>query len=61
MWPKRSLDGCYGDRGVLPSAAGEVDLLAVQKAAFQSHLVRVPGFVQPQPVLRDGHIGVPLE
>ena len=36
MWPKRSLDGCYVDRGVLTSAAGEVDLLAVQKVLFQA-------------------------
>ena len=36
MWPKRSLDGCYGDGGVLTSAAGEVDLLAVQKVLFQA-------------------------
>ena len=42
-------------------AAGEGDLLAAQKAAFQGHLVHVPGPVQPQPVLRDGHIGGPLE
>ena len=36
MWPKRSLDGCYGDGGVLTFAAGEVDLLAVQKVLFQA-------------------------